>query len=129
MPLVRVRTACGYPNCRRDPPRWQVTAFEAYTEVWQIPLVKRLVALVSQIVFTGFTCIVFLRTQCGNLENYHYVWFLWLGANIVSEFIHFKREPEIWLSNVFNWVRAARRSQRERRPSHSSSAEGTSDEM
>ena len=86
-------------------PIWQVSAFEAYTEVWQIPLVKRLVALVSQIVFTGFTCIVFLKTQCGDLQNYHYVWFLWLGANIVSEFIHFKREPEIWLSNAFNWVR------------------------
>ncbi|KAL1520819.1 hypothetical protein AB1Y20_022381 [Prymnesium parvum] len=81
-----------------------VSPAEALTDLFKIPLVKRQVALVSQLVFTIFSTVMFFLPLCGEVGAHHVIYTIWVFANMLAEGHQYSNSSTKWRHNFFNKV-------------------------
>ena len=102
--LVRLKRNDLFPDLGGE--GRSMSAVHAFTGLWYIPAVKRMVHLVSLTVFAILTVIVTLMPTCAPLGATFYCWAVYLVAYIMQECQQFLQGPSLWWRNMYNKVDA-----------------------
>ena len=82
----------------------KLSRVRVFTGYFQIPLVKRAFAAMSNFAYIILGTYVFYSTLCGALNWGHYLFFLWTASRILDEITGFQAEASLFWLSGFNLI-------------------------